>query len=372
MKSSEVVIDGRHARDRSPVACSLRALASVGVLGAALVSASAFAGTKFIDVQVDPLVPNNASGAPSVSYSGVKAALGQTLNAAYRATLTNATSSNINNAWFKVHTSINDGQGPVFVIVPQGCTVDSQVAPLGSGLVCLVSLPATVPATSAAITFIIPTPNAPTSGQDSTLKLVWTVQAGQGNSDSNPSNVVQHDSPPIILSLDSSAGLRSYVVHGTGFKVTVGNSNTQVTPPKDVPVDLKQDIDSSSCSAMYKKCFKSTLSIVDPLTNTIIRFDDTPLFVDLLRDKSTLKGFADINNLALSYSNGTSTVPINPCNYTGSIPPTTPPTLADYTYPGTDERCYIPASPANPFTFVDGAGHWHIRVLEKTNGIVQW
>jgi len=28
--------------------------------------------------------------------------------------------------------------------------------------------------------------------------------------------------------------------------------------------------------------------------------------------------------------------------------------------------------PANPFTFVDGAGHWHIRVLEKTNGIVQW
>jgi len=366
MKSSEVVIDRRHARDRSPVARSLRALASVGVLGAALVSASAFAGTKFIDVVVDPLVPDNASGAPSVSYSGVKAALGQTLNAAYRATLTNATSSNINNAWFKVRTSINDGQGPVFVIVPQGCTVDSQVAPLGSGLVCLVSLPATVPATSAAITFIIPTPNAPTSGQDSTLKLVWTVQAGQGNSDSNPSNVVQHDSPPIILSLDSSAGLRSYIVGGNGFKVAIGNSNTLVTPPKDVPIDLKEDINSSSCSAMFKKCFKSTVRIVDPITGALITFDATnPLFVDLLRDKSTLKGFADINNLngTLIYTDGVNTYAINQCDVAaGPV----------FSIPSGADRCYIPATPANNQTFVDGSGSWHIRVLGKTNGIINW
>jgi len=366
MKSSEFVIDSRHAPDRSRVARSLRALASIGVLGAAFVSASALAGTKFIDVQVDPLVPNNASGAPSVSYSGVKAALGQTLNAAYRATLTNATTSNINSAWFKVHTSINDGQGPVFVIVPEGCTVDSQIAPLGSGLVCLVSLPATVPATSTAITFVIPTPNAPNSGQDSTLKLVWTVQAGQGSSDSNPSNVVQHDSPPIILSLDSSAGLRSYIVGGNGFKVAIGNSNTLVTPPKDVPIDLKEDINSSSCSAMFKKCFKSTVRIVDPITGALITFDATnPLFVDLLRDKSTLKGFADINNLngTLIYTDGVNTYAINQCDVAaGPV----------FSIPSGADRCYIPATPANNQTFVDGSGSWHIRILGKTNGIINW
>jgi len=367
MKSWELVLGERQACVASRVARSLRTVASVGVLGAALFSASALAGTKFIDVTVDPLVPDNASGAPSVSYSGVKAALGQTLNAAYRATLTNATTSNINNAWFKVRTSINDGQGPVFLTVPSGCSVDSQVAPLGSGLVCLVTLPATVPATSVAITFIIPTPNAPNSGQDSTLKLVWTVQAGQGGSDSNPSNVVQHDSPPIILSLDSSAGLRSYVVNGTGFKVAVANSNTQVTPPKDVPVDLKQDINSSSCSAMFKKCFKSTLSIVDPLTGALITFDATnPLFVDLLRDKSTLKGFADINNIdgTLVYTDGVTTYAIHACTVTLPGPV--------FSIGSGDDRCYIPPTPANTFTFVDGSGNWHIRILGKTNGIINW
>ena len=355
MKSSEVNRPGQRA--------FVRAAAAVGL---ALVAASASAGTNRLTVDVAPLAPKNPAGDYSVSYSGVKAALGQSLNAAYLVTIKNETTSNVNNAWFKVQTSINNGQGPAFLTpLPDNCTVDSQVAPLGSGLVCLFALPAQVPPASVSFDLVIPTPNAPNSGQDSSLKLLWTVQAGQGNSDSNPSNIVKQASPTIILSLNSSAGLRSYVLKDSGFKVAVGNSNTLVTPPRNVPVDLQQAIENNSCSSMFKKCFKSTLSIINPLTNLPESFNDTPLFVDLIREKSTLKGSADINNLngTLIYT-GATTYQINACDVT--LPGPT------FSIPEGAERCYIPATPANTFTFIDGAGNWHIRVLGRTNGIINW
>jgi hypothetical protein len=372
MKSWDTERGEPGARLESRFARSLRAAASVGVLGAALVSASAFAGTKFLDVQIDPLVPQTAPGVFSASYSGANGAI----NAAFRATITNNTTSDVNNAWFRVHTTLNGGPGPLFAGAPSQCSIDSQVQPVGSGLVCQVTLLFAVPAPSVALTFVVPTPNAPGDNGTSQLRLEWSIQAGQGKGNSNPSNVVQNDSKAITLSVGSARdGVSSYVTANSSLTVTLDLSNTQVKPPKDVPVNLKQvDDDPSylSCLAIYKKCLTSTLTIVDPVTSALVTFDPTsPLVVNLIRSASTLNDGALISSAVLHYVGTDGSYDIIPCASDGlggwTIPLTTP----------ASSRCMIPlgVDPTDPSqgTYVDATtGDWHFRVLALTNGIMNW
>lgn len=349
---------------------TLRRAAWNGAIGAALLTASALAsaGTNGLTVNVVPIAPNiGTSTIPvyAVSYSGVKAALGQKLNSAYQVSIKNDTTSNVNNAWFKVKSIYNGGNGLPFLdsSIPSACVKDTQVSPLGSALICQFNDSAQL---VAGITFVlvIENPDPPNNGSDSHLKLHWTVQAGQGNADSNPSNVVQQDTPDIVLSVDTSAGLRSYVLQGQGFKVANGGSLTTVTPPSGVPVDLQEGFNQNSCSPMYKKCLQSTISIVDVFTGNPIQFPGSPLVIDLLRDKSTLKGFADINNAVLHYTGGDGSYDIVPCSSNGS---------GGWTIPLGSSRCVIPVS-TDPLqgTYVDASGNWHFRVVATSNGIINW
>jgi hypothetical protein len=337
---------------------------------------SAKAGTNGLTVEVTPLAPNIGTALVpvyTVSYSGDKAALGQLLNAAYLITLKNDTSSNVTNAWFKVQSSIDNGPGPKFEfgdpeVLPQGCVKDTQVSPLGSGLICQYSSLQLDPGVS--FTLVMHSPNPPQSGKDSNLKLSWTVQAGQGSADSNPSNIVKKDSPVTVLSVNSEAGLRSYVLKDDPFKVANGGSQTEVKPSQSVPVDLKQAVNGNSCSPMYKKCLQSTLKILD-VNGLEIQFNTTAhpgyLVINLLRDKSTLKGFADISIAAtqLHYTgaDGSYTIPMCQETSLGS---------GVWTIP-LYSRCVMPVSTdGSTGTFVDGAGHFHFRVLGNSNGVVDW
>jgi hypothetical protein len=355
MKSSEM--------NRPAYAVFLRAAA----VGLAFIATAASAGTNGLTVNVVPVVPNIGTAADplfTTSYSGVKAALGQKLNSAYQVSIKNETTSNVNNAWFKIKSSYNGGAGLPFLdaSIPSQCTKDP-ANPAGSALTCQFDGAQLLAGVS--FVLVIENPDAPNSGSDSTLKLLWTVQAGQGNADANPSNVVQQATPVIVLSVNTEAGLRSYVLQGQGFKVANGGSQTKVTPPAGVPVDLKQEFTASSCSPMYKKCLQSTLSIVDVFTGNPVQFPGSPLVIDLLRDKSTLKGFADINNAVLHYTGEDGSYDIQKCD-PGLVAGT-------WVFPGTQSRCVVPVStdPAQG-TYVDPSGHWHFRVLGKTNGIINW
>ena len=371
MKSSEMSRPAHLAGSvRQALQRALRRSASGAAIGLALLASAASAGTNGLTVNVVPLAPNiGTPAAPvyTVSYSGVKAALGQTLNSAYLVSIRNETTSNVNNAWFKVRSAYNGGAGLAFLddSIPAACVKDPQVLPLGSSLICQFNDPAEL-VSGISFTLVVNNPNPPSSGSDSKLQLLWTVQAGQGNANANPSNVVQQATPFIVLSVNSPAGLRSYVLKNQGFKVANSGSETKVTPPVGVPVDLNEEIDGNSCSPMFKKCLKSTLTILD-ITGQTFQFAPNLLVIDLLRAKATLKGNADLN-LAyklLRYTGEDGTYDIQDCVADSSL-----------TFPwkiSAGSRCVVPPSGGSAGgTFVDAAGNFHFRVLATTNGIIAW
>jgi len=355
---------------------TLRSSASALALGMALAASclSAKAGTNGLTVNVTPLVPNIGTlAAPNyaVSYSGTPAALGQTLHSAYHVFVKNETNSTVNTAWLKVTSSINDlPPGLPFLEIagslPNGCQLSMDKL----SLLCVLDASQLVAGVS--FDLVMDNPNAASNTTpDSTLNLLWTIQAGQGNAGANPSNVVLQEAPAITFSVNAPAGLRSYVLKGQGFKVNNGGSETTVTPPIGVPVDLKETVSSHSCSPMYKKCLQSSLSIKKP-DGSLYEFGTAAipdlLQIDLLRDKSTLKPSATIYSayLVLRYTadDATTSVPILACN-------------AGPALPGAETRCVVPPNPAlatdsSTGTFVDPAGHLHFRVLGKSNGVIDW
>jgi hypothetical protein len=365
------------ARGRSfsrVVGGTLRSGTSALAIGLALAasSLSVSAGTNGLTVNVTPLVPNVGTvAAPNyaVSYSGLPAALGQTLHSAYHVFVKNETNSTVNTAWLKLTSSINDVQpGLPFTSgnLPAGCQPSTD----NLSLLCVLTESQLLAGVS--FDLVMDNPNAASnSTPDSTLVLLSTIQAGQGNADANPSNVVLQRAPAITFSVNAPAGLRSYVLKGQGFRVNNGGSETKVTPPVSVPVDLKEEVSSHSCSPMYKKCLQSTLSIKKPdLSLYEFGTAEVPqlLRIDLLRDKSTLKPSADIYKayLVLRYTpdSGGSSVPILECAPGPALP-------------GSETRCVVPPNPAlatddSTGTFVDPAGHLHFRVLGKSNGLIDW
>jgi hypothetical protein len=354
----------------------LRGGVSALAIGMALAvsSVSVHAGTNGLTVNITPLVPNIGTQTDpnyAVSYSGTPAALGQTLHSAFNVFVKNDTNSTVNTAWLKITTSVNDAQpGLPFLEIENSLPTGCQLSTDKLSLLCVLDASQLVPGVS--FDLVVDNPQAlSTSTPDSVLKLESTIQAGQGNAAANPSSIVIKKSPGITFSVNAPSGLRSYVLAKQGFRVANGGSETKVTPPIGVPIDLQEAFSQQSCSPMYKKCLLSFLSIKKP-GGGLYEFgtSEVPelLQIDLLRDKSTLKPSADIYKayLLLRYTpdTGGPSVPILECAPGPALP-------------GSETRCVMPPNPASATdpssgTFLDPAGHLHFRVLGKTNGIIHW
>jgi len=361
---------------------SLLSAASSTLVGMLLAvgSTATLAGTVHLDPSVAVAVPPDPTDNNSiwVSYSRSD----QAVQAAYTVTIANPTTSNLNNAWFKISTLPDTTALPgVFVLpsngvqtVPYGsCTADPSLAS-GSPVTSLVcNLSGIVDGTPSVFTLIVQTPQYSTNDPTTTqLVLTWTLQAGQGNAQTNPSQVVNHQTAPADLRKTTSAKARSLVNGNSPFNVLDNLGLTQITPPFAVTAGLEQKEDPSSCGAQYKKCLQSAVTIVN-LSGQTVNFSPATLWIDLIRNKATLKPKADITLATLYYApTATDTpLPIGPCTQDASLNWIIPLDIGD-TGAYAPGRCVIPATPTNTFTFVDSGGNWHLRVLAFTNGIVRW
>ena len=100
----------------------------------------------------------------------------------------NQTNSTVNTAWLKVTSSINDVQPGLPLkadSLPSGCQLSTDLL----SLLCVLDQAQLL--AGVAFDLVMDNPDAASnSTPDSTLKLLWTIQAGQGNANANPSNVV--------------------------------------------------------------------------------------------------------------------------------------------------------------------------------------
>jgi hypothetical protein len=357
---------------RGPSFGLLRNVASTALLGLALLSASgaALAGIPGIDASLASLVSGPA-GTKEISYSTA----GSTYHSAYKVRIANP-GGNVNRIFFTAVTSVIDpgtslptGLTAPFVVPVAGCTpapssnntrLDCEFGPL--------------PAGSAPIEFIVlvSSPVGTPSQPDSKLAVSWTIQAGQGQA--NPSNLVYDVAELVTLKVGSpTEGVRSFVLANTVLGVadpSLGDASTNITPPAPVTVGVKQYISTGgSCSADYKQCLQSAVSIVDNAGKPISFDPAAPLAIDLFRPVTTLNKGANIRNAVLSYSPDglAAALPIIDCNRVGSswqIPAVISGAYAQ-------DRCVVPSKPVNKLTFADKLG-WHIRIFAKSNGLIDW
>ena len=327
-------------------------------------SAAAFAGTNGITVSIDPLITPDSAGIKSVSYSPSATAR---FYAAYGAALSNPTNSNVQNAWLKVVTSTDKpGLKAPFdpSQVPANCAIDASVAD-NTALICTFSQAELTPP-GVAFTILIPTPQAPAGGAAASLSLLWTLQAGQGKSDANPSNVVQQQTQAVVMKVGSPTDVRTWVRSGDKLKVaSTAGTSTEVKPPLPVTVGLKQDTSASSCSSQYKQCFESTVRIVDN-NSVAIAFGSPFISIDFFRPASSLKKNADINNAVLFYRE---VFPNNTVGVSQQIVPCI--NGPAWEIPTGSDRCLVPAFPVNTLTFADSSG-FHLHVIARKNGIINW
>jgi hypothetical protein len=359
--------------NRNPFAHSLRGLATAAFLGAALLSAStsALAGIPGIDASLTSLVPG-AAGAKVISYS-----TGETYQSAYEVRITNNTSSNINNVFFTAVTNVTNGLSAPFTVPVTGLRPGDSCTPSmgNTRLDCqFVSLPGgTAPIV---LTLLVPSPLAPEAVNgtvaDSTLSVGWSIQSGQGNQ--NPSNLVFDLSEAITLKVGSAKdGVQSYVLANTVLSVADAGAATKVKPPKPVTVGIKQIVPGASCSPQNKKCFESTITIVNDSGAEVPFTQADPLQIDLFRPVSSLKKNARFANVTLFYQRGSdSWAPIPTCELALVPPSPTQPYAIPTSYPF---RCVTPQ--VLPYattgqTGVDALGNMYFHILGLFNGIINW
>lgn len=321
----------------------------------------------------------------AVSYSqpasGKQAAL--SVWAAFGVDVSNPSPNNVSNAWITFTNSSGTAlKVPTDITSVGGATATCAPGAVGPtpAVICQVSL-AGGSVGSLHFTLRALSPQQDAQPLPTTLNILWSVQTGQGSAAGNPSQVTNTGAQAVGLVPGTPTNLRGYIDAATPLAVQDGGSvqaggaagsSTTVAPQalSFTVQDLAQAVVDSSCSSQYKICLQSSLSIPGATFSP-------PLFVDLLRTKSTLRGGAKIDNVVLSYTpDGISVaLPIIQCDGPSGLPGD----MTSWSIPDPMPlsnalgRCFIPASPTNPFTYVDKAtGDWHIRLLENTNGIINW
>jgi len=367
--ASPIAVEGRFV-------CSLRSAASAALMGLAMLSAStsALAGIPQLDASVTSLV-SGAPGAKVISYSTGDT----TYQSAYKVHIANPiTNGGLNNIFFTLVTSVRD---PV-TLVPNGMTA-AFIDPAVTG--CTPSLNNTrldcvfgpLPSGSPAIEFtlLVTSPTVVPPTPDSKLAVSWTIQAGQGQA--NSSNLVYDLSELVTLKVGSAKdGVQSYVLANQTLSVEEAGAETKVKTPKPVTVGVKQVVPGSSCSPQNKKCFESTVTIVDTSSGVPVEIPFTqadPLQIDLFRPVSSLKKGAKFANATLLYkSGGGAWVPIPTCEL--AVVPASPTQL--YAIPESyPYRCITPQKlpyATNGETGVDAIGNWYFHILGLFNGTTDW
>jgi len=359
-----------------PFARSLRTAASAALVGLAFLSAStvALAGIPQLDASVIALV-SGAPGAKVISYNTD----GTTYQSAYKVHIANPSSNGgLNSIFFTLVTSVRD---PV-TLVPNSMTA-AFIDPVVAG--CTASLGNTrldcafgpLPPGAPAIEFIllVPSPTVVPPTPDSKLSVSWTIQAGQGQA--NSSNLVYDLSELVTLKVGSPKdGVQSFVLKNETLGVEDDGAKTKVKTPQAVTVGLKQVVPGASCSPQNKKCFESTVTIVDTSTGVPKEVEFTqadPLQVDLFRPVSSLKKGAKFANANLLYkSGGGAWVPIPTCALAVVPPSPTQPYAIPTSYPF---RCITPQVlpiATNGQTGVDASGNWYFHILGLFNGTTDW
>jgi hypothetical protein len=373
MNSSEINCTAREHGSRfavrGPFGRSLRSAASAALVGLALLAAStsALAGIPGLGVTVTALVPP-INGVRTVSYNDV----GTAYQAAYELRITNSNTT-VNTIYFGALTTLSDGRSAPFG-APLGLRQgDSCTGVGGTTLNCTFgSIPR---GGELVVTLLVPSPTAPSPVQNTALGISWDVQAGQGQL--NPSNFVHEGSQDVILQVGSAKdGVQSFVLEGTPLYVIdagAAGAKTAVTPSKAVTVGVKQIVPGSSCSPQNKKCFESTVTIVDDSGQEVPFTQDNPLQIDLFRPVDTLKKGARFANATLYYQSGSGAwVQIQTCEVSTVTPAPAQPYLIPTSYP---YRCITPQKlpyAATGETGVDVQGNWYFHILGLFNGIIHW
>lgn len=361
---------GSHEATATPFARSLRSAAAATFLGAALLSASTFvlAGIPGIQASVTSLVPATG-GARVISYSTGDS----TYQSAYEVRIANVTSSNINSIFFTVATSVVDkvsglpnAMSAPFIVPVPGCTasltntrLDCEFGPLPAGSAPIV------------FTLLVTSPTVSGTAPDSNLRAGWTIQSGQGQA--NPSNLVYDLSEVVTLKVGSAKdGVQSYVLADGILSVadaSAANAATKVKTPKPVTIGVKQIVPGGSCSPQNKKCFESTITIVNDAGAEVEFTQSDPLQIDLFRPFDSLKKNARFANAQLLYKSGAGAwVPIQTC----AVDPTTSAYVIPTSYPF---RCITPQVlpyAASGATGVDASGNWYFHILGLFNGVIDW
>ena len=384
MKSSKMNWSTRDRASRftvgGPFARSLRIATSTALMGLAFLSASssALAGVPGLDLTVTSQAPlDSVTNTRPIAYS----VTGTTYQAAYTVRMT--ATSPTNTVYFYAFTAATNGLTPQFTptvadlrpgdscqapaVVPAGTELDCVIGPIAQG-------------STVTFTLLIPSPLAPppdVTGKvpNSLLSVTWAVQSGQGQP--NPSNLIHQGTQDVTLHVGSAKdGVQSYVLANDTLSVEDSGAETKVKTPKPVTVGLKQVVPGSSCSPQNKKCFESTVTIVDTSTGVPKEVEFTqadPLQVDLFRPVSSLKKGAKFANANLLYkSGGGAWVPIPTCALAVVPPSPTQPYAIPTSYPF---RCITPQVlpiATNGQTGVDALGNWYFHILGLFNGTTDW
>jgi len=377
-------------------------------LGAALVAASAglallagsspvLAGTSNLDVVVEsaltpPPLPDVVS--PSASTCTFPTLVKGCTIAAYSVAISNPTSSNVSNAWFKATTYVFDTTGAQtsikaqFLTVPSNCTK----SPDSTTISCSIGQVAAGGGSFPKFVVTVHSPSVTAKGYE--IRLAWDVPSGQGASGSlSPVSsstaipgeaVTQVGDPPT----PTKATTRSWVTApntelytGDTDIATASNLGTvKVKLPKapntNVATLTSEVTNLGVCTtADFPSCIQYTLDIPGPLDNlgNVIPFDDGTidgyLTIVLQRDTSTVKNGAKVANVIVYHQGPTDPAPgllIPDCDSVTGLIPTPVPGWAP-------DQCIVrPVEQYPNNAEKDLKGDFKATIRARTNGRLSW
>jgi hypothetical protein len=240
---------------------------------------------------------------------------------AYSVAISNGTSSNVSNAWFKATTYVFDGNGTQtsikapFVTVPQTCSKSAD----GTTIACNIGQVAAGGGSFPTFNVTVRSPSVTAPGHK--IQLVWDIPSGQGASGSlSPvsSSTALSGQPAVTLIGEppspTKATTRSWVTEPHTQLFTGNTDIATSTNLATVKVDLPKVPDTQIAklttevttlgfctTADFPKCVQYTLDIpgvFEPVDTTAEGY----LIIILQRDSSTIKNGAKVENVVIYHS----------------------------------------------------------------------
>ena len=295
----------------------LGSIVAVSIMLLAAAVDPAHAGTKNgLNVSITP-VPDSVSPSPSTCTS--TSSNGCVLDAE-QVVVSNISTSNISNAWFKATTYVLDASGnvvpnltaPFTGPVPSNCTVSVSKTTI---LCNLGQLPSG--GTPVSLLLLVQSPTTTTSGNK--ISLQWDVPSGQGGVPSLSPVSSQSAQTDAVITLIGDpptaqhAKTKSYVASNDTVLFT-GNTDIATltnlgtvkslipTPPVGSVAALNMDVNGSFCTTSdFPQCIKFLLNIPGTFGTSSAGY----LTIILQRDGTTIQNGAKVQNVTILYQEGT-------------------------------------------------------------------